>query len=78
MAEVVQFFAKDAAKDPDNVLEQAKGRYASVLILGWTKDEDTLEGRCSTNLTHENLLYLSSQFNHNLLSGDYFVNEEEE
>jgi hypothetical protein len=78
MAEIIPFFAKNAAEDPDNVLEQAKGRYASVLILGWTKDEDTLEARCSTNLTYEKLLYLSSQFNHNLLSGNYFTDREEE
>jgi hypothetical protein len=37
------------AADPDEVLKAAEGKYESVVILGWTKD-DGFSGRSSLNL----------------------------
>ncbi|WP_033931788.1 hypothetical protein [Vibrio cholerae] len=53
----------NAAIDPDNVLEIAKGNYESVIVLGYDKD-GYLDGRASTNLTRENILWLLEQFKH--------------
>lgn len=56
-------FIGNAALNPDNVLEQAKGNYESVVIIGYDKD-GYLDGRASTNLTRENILWLVEQFKH--------------
>lgn len=53
----------NAAVNPDNVLEIAKGSYESVIVLGYDKD-GYLDGRASTNLTRENILWLLEQFKH--------------
>lgn len=70
-ADVVKFYAKDAAKDPDAVLEQAIGQFDAVLILGWDKD-DNLDARASLNLKDaSDVLWLLERFKFNLLNGDY-------
>lgn len=35
MGDTVNFYPKDAAKNPDNVLEKAIGNYDSLLIVGY-------------------------------------------
>lgn len=67
---VVKFYPQDAAKDPNNVLEQAINQYESVIVLGWDK-EGFLDARASTNLSHEQVLWIISKFTHKLLNGDY-------
>jgi len=67
---VTKFYAADAAKNPDAVLEQAAGAYESVLILGYDKN-GVLEVRSSTNLDHAGLNWLIDTFKRKMLNGDY-------
>lgn len=66
----VEFKTGELHIEPDTVLEKAKGVYTSVLIIGWDMDGN-LDVRSTTNLNAPDLLFLSSAFSHNLLSGDY-------
>lgn len=70
MCEVIKFYSKDAAKDPDAVLEQAIGNYKDVFIIGWDK-EDYLDVRSNTNLKANDLLWLLERVKYNLISGEY-------
>ena len=70
MSKVIKFYANDAAKNPDNVLEQAIGEYGQVLILGWNKDGN-FDPRSDTTLTAREILWLVTLFQHKLMSGDY-------
>lgn len=71
MADVVKFYPKDAATDPDNVLEQAMGQYNEVMILGWNKDGD-LDARATLGLKGgADILWLMESFKHNLMAGAY-------
>lgn len=77
MADVVKFYPKDAALDPDNVLEQAMGDFSEVLILGWDKDGN-LDARATLGLKDGgDVLWLMEAFKHKLMSGDYSDNREE-
>ena len=67
---VVKFYPKNAAENPDLVLEQAIGQYQDVLIIGWGKD-GSLESRSSLGMSHDNVLWLIEKFKHKLLNGDY-------
>lgn len=67
---VVKLYPKDAAKDPDNVLEQAVGEYESVLILGWNH-KGFLEARASLDMDGKELLWLIESFKTKLVNGDY-------
>jgi hypothetical protein len=67
---VVKFYKKDAAIDPDAVLEQAIGHYDSVVVIGWDKNGE-LDPRASLNLTHRDIHWLLSVFQQKLLNGDY-------
>jgi hypothetical protein len=69
---IVKFYPKNAASDPDNVLEQAMGAYSHVLILGWRKDDGSLDGRASLNLKDGgDVLWILETFKFRLLAGDY-------
>lgn len=71
MAEVVKFYPADAAKDPDNVLEQAIGQFSSVIIIGWDKD-GRLDARATLDMNDGgDVLWLIEAFKHKLMSGDY-------
>lgn len=61
---------KGAAQDPDHVLEEAKGVFDSVLVIGWDK-EGVIDIRASLNLDHEGCLWLAALFQKKLLNGDY-------
>lgn len=67
---IVKFYPRDAAKNPDNVLEQAIGEYTQVLILGFDKD-GLLEARASSDYSIGEILVTIEQFKYNLLSGAY-------
>lgn len=67
---VVKFFPKDAAKDPDAVLEQSIGQYDDVVVIGWNK-EGLLDPRASLGLNSANILWLIEAFKAKLLAGDY-------
>lgn len=68
---VVKFYPKDAAKDADNVLEQAVGRYSDVLILGWDKDGN-FDARATLGLRDGGAcLWLVEVFKLKLMTGQF-------
>ena len=70
MTEIIKFYPSDAAKNPDNVLEQALNIYEDVFIIGWDK-EGRLDARSSLGLQGKDLLWLIEVFKKKLLNGDY-------
>jgi hypothetical protein len=70
MTQVVKFYPKNAAQDPDNVLEQAIGQYDQVFIVGYDKDGN-LDARASLGLKGADVLWLIEWFKHGLMNGDY-------
>ena len=58
MSEIVKLHP---AADPDEVIRQAIGIYDSVVILGWTKDEN-FSGRSSLNLSAGEAILLVELF----------------
>ena len=70
MSKIVKFYKKNAAENPDAVLEQAIGQYDSVIIIGWNKD-GVLDPRASLNLSQSEIHWLISVFQSKLLNGDY-------
>jgi hypothetical protein len=76
MADVVKFYPADAAKDADNVLEQAAGNYSEVLIVGWDKDGN-LDARATLGLKDGgDMLWLIEAFKVKLMNGDYCGGED--
>jgi hypothetical protein len=68
---VVKFYAADAAKEPDNVLEQAMGDYSEVLVIGWDKNGE-LDIRATKGLADGgNMLWLIESLKTGLMNGDY-------
>lgn len=69
---VEKFYPKDAAKNPDAVLEQAIGEYENVMVLGWNKDGE-MDIRSDTGLSKKDILFLLEAFKHAMMSGDYDI-----
>lgn len=77
MTDVVKFYPKDSAKDADNVIEQALGRYSEVLIIGYDKDGQ-FDARATLGLKDGgDCLWLVEQFKLKLLMGDFNPDGEE-
>lgn len=77
MTDIVKFYPKDAAKDADNVLEQAVGVYDEVLIIGWDK-EGNFNARATLGLKDGgDCLWLVETFKLKLLTGVFSAGEEE-
>jgi hypothetical protein len=74
-ADIKKLYPRDAAKNPDNVLEQAVGVYDEVIIMGHNKDGE-FDIRASTNIAQKDLLWMTQLFIHKLMNGDYWVDEE--
>lgn len=71
MADIHKFYPADAAKDPDNVLEQAIGEFSEVLVIGWDKD-GMFEARASLGLKDgADMLWLVEAFKTKLMNGDF-------
>lgn len=71
MTDIVKFYPKDAAKDADNVLEQAIGFYDEVLIIGWDKDGQ-FDARATLGLVDGgDCLWLVETFKFKLLNGEF-------
>ena len=76
MGNVEKFYSADAAKDADNVLEQALGRYDEVLIIGWDKDGE-FDARATLGLKDGgDILWLIEVLRTKLMAGD-FINDGE-
>ena len=54
----------------DKVLDESKGNYTSLLILGWDND-GYLDVRSTNNLDQKDCLWLAQKFTSKLLNGDY-------
>lgn len=67
---VVKFYPKDAAKNPDAVLEQAIGVYDQVFVIGHDKD-GTLDVRASLNFKLRDIFFTLEAFKWKVLNGDY-------
>lgn len=75
--QVIKFYPKDAAKDADNVLEQAIGKYSDVLILGWDKN-GSFDARATLGLKDGgDCLWLVEAFKFKLMNGDFSPQEDE-
>ncbi|RLC00789.1 MAG: hypothetical protein DRH90_17650 [Deltaproteobacteria bacterium] len=69
---VTQFISRNAASDPDFVLDKCKGAYQDVLIIGWDK-EGRLDVRSNMGMTPRDALWMVEQFKQKLVRGDYSV-----
>ena len=67
---VTKLYPKNAAENPDNVLEQAIGNFESVFMIGFDHDGD-MDVRASTNLSQEQIIWLIERFRVNLIMGEY-------
>jgi len=70
MTKIVKFPDMNAASNPDVVLEEAKGAFESVVLVGWDKD-GRLDARATLNLSAAEINWLISVFQQKLLRGDY-------
>lgn len=70
MSEVVKFYPKDAAKNPDAVLEQAVGVYDQVFVIGHDKD-GKMDVRASLNFKMRDIFFALETFKFNVLNGEY-------
>ena len=57
MSKVTKMYPKNAADNPDFVLEQAVGEYSAVMLLGYDKQKK-LELRTSTNMNRKEMLWI--------------------
>jgi len=67
MGEVIKL---NAALDPDVVLEEAKGQYQNVFIIGYDHD-GLLDIRASLDFDCKSVVFAFEQFKLKLLNGDY-------
>ena len=67
---IVKFYKKNAAENPDSVLEQAIGIYDEVVILGWDKNGN-IDARASLKMKSRDVLWVIEIFKMKLLRGDY-------
>lgn len=67
---VVKLNDDSTAINPDVVLEEAKGEYSEVFILGYDND-GALDVRSSTNWDVKSILFAIEQFKNKMLNGDY-------
>lgn len=65
---IVKLVSNDA--DADEILEDSKGKYKEVFVLGWGKD-DYLTGRGSKTLDNRELLFMLEIFKNTLLNAAY-------
>lgn len=70
MDKIVKFYSKDAAQNPDAVLEQAVGNYGEVIVIGYDH-AGVLDVRSSTNWTAAEILFAIEVFKRKLIQGDY-------
>ena len=65
---VIKFYT---SANPDDVLDQAKGEFEDVLIIGWAKD-GTLDARASNFFEPKGAVFhIIETFKHEMLCGVY-------
>ena len=70
MSNVVKFYPKGAAENPDAVLEQAAGVYDQVFVIGYGKNGD-LEVRASLNFKMRDIFFAIEGFRFMVFNGEY-------
>jgi hypothetical protein len=69
MSKVVNLFQKNAADDPDHVLEQAKGQFKQVVVLGLDFD-DRFNAMSDNVMTIAECNWLADMLKKRLLESD--------
>lgn len=70
MSEVIKFYSKGAAKNPDAVLERAVGVYDQVFVIGYDKDGQ-FDARASLGFKTRDIFFVIDAFKFKVLNGDY-------
>ena len=58
-------------RDPNTVLEKAKDQYQDVMLIGWNKDDESLDWRSSNEITMEAAVYLLESLKLKIMNGEY-------
>ena len=66
---VLRIVDKTPAIEPDTVLDEAKGAYESVVVIGFDHHGD-LDVRASLNISAATILFMIEKFKLDLLSGE--------
>lgn len=72
MTNIINLVPEDVT--PDEVLEDAKGTYKDVLILGWDK-EGLLNAKSTNSLNIKELIYMIEVFKSVLINTGYSIDE---
>jgi len=72
---VTKLYPKDAAKNPDFVLEQCIGVFEHVVVLGYTHD-GALECRSNTTFSEAEMMNCIRTFEHNYYGGLYDIDDD--
>lgn len=64
---VIKFYPKSAADNPDNILEQAIGDYSEVVIVGYNK-KGQLDTRASNGVKMKDILWMIEQLKITILN----------
>lgn len=70
MSDVIRFWPKNAAENPDAVLEQAVGNYTDVFVIGYDR-EGCLDARASLSFEMRDIFFAIEAFKHMVLRGEY-------
>ncbi len=74
---VTKFYPKDAAKNPDFVLEQAVGKFDKVVVMGVNK-EGEFDSRCSLNCSLAEVNLYADRIKSHLGDSLEFTEDEED
>ena len=67
MSKVINFYPLDAAKNPNNVLQQAIGKYEHVLLLGINADGE-VDFRSDSGIDETEINWLLDKFKNVLMN----------
>jgi len=70
VSNIVKFYPRGAAENPDAVLEQAVGVYDQVFIIGHDKD-GKMDARASLNFKMRDIFFALEAFKFKVLNGEY-------
>lgn len=66
---IIKFRPRDYIDKPDNLLDEAKGNYKTLVLIGWNA-EDEFDARATVSDGGE-LLWLIESFKTKLMNGDF-------
>ena len=68
---MVEIVSINSALDPDKALENAKGKYKKVLIIGYQDDEGAVINFNTTLATYQEINFLIDAFKFAMFNGDF-------